>query len=98
MEGFIQDFRLGGELFVHQQSAGLGAFLFSQLKFPHVQFPCTSLCGDQMYEPFWEAVCQLERCSLKVMGLTCDGLSANADYSTAQSGGGIDTQSYQSIC
>ena len=51
--------------------------LFSQLKFPYVQFPCTAVCGDQMFEPFCDAVCHLERCSFKVLALTCDGLSAN---------------------
>ena len=30
-----------------------------------------------MYSPFWESVSRLERCGFKVMGLTCDGLSAN---------------------
>ena len=30
--------------------------LFSRLEFPYVQFPCTALSGDQMYDPFWEAV------------------------------------------
>ena len=26
--------------------------------------------GDQMFEPFWDAVCRLERCSFKVLALT----------------------------
>ena len=47
--------------------------LFSKLQFPYVQFPCTSLSGDQMFEPFWEAVERLERCGFRVMGLMCDG-------------------------
>ena len=51
--------------------------LFSQLQYPYVQFPCTSLCGDQMFEPFWEAVGRLERNGFRVMGLVCDGLAAN---------------------
>ena len=51
--------------------------LFSKLQFPYVQFPCTSLSGDQMFEPFWEAVERLERCGFRVMGLVCDGLAAN---------------------
>ena len=51
--------------------------LFTHLQFPYAQFPCTSLCGDQLFAPFWEAVCQIERCGLKVLGLTCDGLAAN---------------------
>lgn len=51
--------------------------LFSDLKFPYAQFPCSSVSGDQLFEPFWEAVRRLEKCGFKVMGLTCDGLSAN---------------------
>ena len=51
--------------------------LFSKLNFPYAQFPCTSISGDKMYDPFWEAVSRLELCGFKVMGLTCDGLSAN---------------------
>ena len=30
-----------------------------------------------MFKPFWDAVCRLERCGLKVLALTTDGLSAN---------------------
>ncbi len=52
--------------------------LFSKLQFPYVQFPCASLTGDQMFEPFWEAVGRLELCGFKVLALTCDdGLAAN---------------------
>ena len=51
--------------------------LFSQLKFPYAQFPCTELSGDQMYNPFWEAVGRLELCGFKLLALTCDGLAAN---------------------
>jgi hypothetical protein len=51
--------------------------LFSTLQFPYAQFPCTDLSGEQMYEPFWEAVGRIERCGFKVMALVCDGLAAN---------------------
>lgn len=51
--------------------------LFTKLSFPYAQFPCTSVTGEQMYQPFWQAVCRLERCGFRVLGLTCDGLSAN---------------------
>ena len=51
--------------------------LFSRLDFPYAQFPCTAVSGDQLFKPFWEAVCRLERCGFKVLGLTADGLSAN---------------------
>ena len=30
-----------------------------------------------MFAQFWEAVGRLEWCGIKVLGLTCDGLSAN---------------------
>ena len=50
---------------------------FSELQFPYVQFPCTALSGDQMYEPFWEAMSHLELCGFRVLALTCDGLAAN---------------------
>ncbi len=51
--------------------------LFSRLQFPYVQFPCNELSGEQMYDPFWEAVERLERCGFRVMALVCDGLAAN---------------------
>ena len=51
--------------------------LFSKLHFPLAQFPCTALAGDQIFEPFWEAVSRLEFCGFKVLALTCDGLAAN---------------------
>ena len=51
--------------------------LFSQLKYPYAQFPCNSLSGDEMFDPFWESVARLERLGFKVMGLCCDGLAAN---------------------
>ena len=40
--------------------------LFNKLQFPYVQFPCHSLSGHQLYDPFWEAVGRLEQCGLKV--------------------------------
>lgn len=33
--------------------------------------------GDQMYDPLWECISRLERMDFKVMGLVCDGLTAN---------------------
>lgn len=40
--------------------------LFNKLQFPYAQFPCASLSGDLLYEPFWEAVRRVESCGLKV--------------------------------
>jgi len=51
--------------------------LYTGLQFPYAQFPCSSLSGDQMFHVFWKAVGRLERIGFKVLGLTCDGLSAN---------------------
>ena len=41
--------------------------LFTRLQFPYVQFPCAHLSGEQLYEPFWEAVGRIETCGLKVI-------------------------------
>ena len=54
--------------------------LFSSLHFPFAQFPCTTLSGDQIYDPFWEAVERLEFIGFKVMALICDGLAANRRF------------------
>ena len=40
--------------------------LFSSLKFTYAQFPCASLTGEQLFNPFWEAVLRLERLGFKV--------------------------------
>ncbi|KAL5469038.1 hypothetical protein EMCRGX_G030227 [Ephydatia muelleri] len=51
--------------------------LFTSLQFPYVHFACTNLCGDQMYDPLWEAIWRIENCGLKVLGVTLDGASVN---------------------
>ena len=40
--------------------------LFTSLRFPYAQFPCTKLTGDLLFDPFWEAIYRLERCGFKV--------------------------------
>lgn len=40
--------------------------LFNKLQFPYAQFPCHTLSGDKLYDPFWEAVGRLEHCGFKV--------------------------------
>ncbi len=40
--------------------------LFTKLQFAYAQFPCNSVSGDLLYDPFWEAVYRMERCGLKV--------------------------------
>lgn len=41
--------------------------LFDKLQFVHAQFPHCQLRKDKHYQPFWEAVCLLETCGLKVI-------------------------------
>ncbi len=40
--------------------------LFTRLRFPYAQFPCCSVTGELLFNPFWEAVIRLERMELKV--------------------------------
>lgn len=51
--------------------------LFYKLNYPYAQFACSSISGDLMFDPVWEAVSRLERLGFHVLGLTCDGCSAN---------------------
>ena len=51
--------------------------LLTRLQFPYAQFSCASVSRDLLYDPFWEAVCQLERLGLKVVAATADGASPN---------------------
>ena len=44
--------------------------MFSKLQFPYVQFPCCTITGDLLFDPFWEAVRQIEMCGLKVLATT----------------------------
>ena len=46
--------------------------LFSALQFPYAQFPCGDITGEQLFDPFWEAVRRVETCGLKVP-LLCGG-------------------------
>ena len=40
--------------------------IFTSLKYPYAHFFCSSITGDLMFQPFWEAVYRLERMGLKV--------------------------------
>ena len=51
--------------------------LFCKLNFPYAQFACSSMSGDLLFDPVWEAVSRLERLGFRVLGLTCDGASSN---------------------
>ena len=44
--------------------------LFTSLQFPYAQFPCPSISGELLFDPFWEAVYRLERCGFKVSFIT----------------------------
>ena len=54
--------------------------LFSKLKFPYVQFPCSSLNAHTLYAMVWECVAHLETLGLKVLALTADGASCNRKF------------------
>ena len=41
--------------------------LFNSLQFPYVQFPCSEITGELLYDPFWEAVKRIENVGLKVI-------------------------------
>ena len=40
--------------------------LFTSLRFAYAQFPCSTLTGDLLLHPFWQAVFRLERMDFKV--------------------------------
>ena len=54
--------------------------LFSGLRFPYAQFPCSSLSGDQLYPLVWECVEHLEMIGFKVLAITADGASCNRKF------------------
>ena len=54
--------------------------ILSNLEFPYVYFPCTSVSGDELYSLVRGCVRRLESCGLKVIALTCDGASANHKF------------------
>ncbi len=54
--------------------------LFTCLQFPYAQFACSSVTGDQLFNPFWESVMRLERCGFMVVAATADGASPNRTF------------------
>ena len=54
--------------------------LITNFQFPYVQFPCGSVTGDLLFDPFWEAVYRLERMGFKVLAATADGASTNRRF------------------
>ena len=54
--------------------------LFSSLEFPYVQFPCTTISGDLLFDRLCQAIECIERiewCGLKVLAMTADGALPN---------------------
>ena len=54
--------------------------LLSKLCFPYAQFAATTLSGDMLFDPIWEAVSRLEKCGFKVLTITADGASSNRSF------------------
>ena len=54
--------------------------ILSDLEFPYISFPCSSLSGDQLYSLVWGCIRRLEACGFKVLAITCDGASANRKF------------------
>ena len=54
--------------------------LFSNLEFPYVQVPTSSLAGDVLFPIVWECIKHLEACDFKVIALTSDGASPNRKF------------------
>ncbi len=48
--------------------------------FPVAQYPVSSLSGNKLYPIVWEVIEALELNGLKVMCISCDGLSANRKF------------------
>ena len=51
--------------------------LFFKLTYPYSQFACSSLKGDLLFDPIWEAIARLEGLGFCVLALSCDGASPN---------------------
>ena len=54
--------------------------LFTRLCFPYAQFSASTLSGDLLYDPIWEAVSRIEFCGFKVLAITADGASSNRRF------------------
>ena len=54
--------------------------LFTKLQYPYAQFPTRNLAGHELFDPFLEAVFRLEKCTLKVIGVTFDGAKPNRSF------------------
>ena len=44
--------------------------IMTDLQFPYVSFPCSTISGDQLYSMVWECIRRLETCGFKVIAVT----------------------------
>ena len=51
--------------------------LFLKLNFPHAQFVCSTMNGDLLHDPVWDAISRLECQGIMVLAFTYDGASIN---------------------
>jgi len=57
----IKEAPFASSMLVHGQGT------FWKLNYPYAQFACDSLCGEQLFNPVWEAIARLK------IGLSCTG-------------------------
>lgn len=62
--------------------------IMSDLQFPYVSFPCSTISGDQLYSMVWGCIRRLETCGFKVIAITCDGASSNRTFMKLHHSGG----------
>jgi len=86
VNNLLMEFERSLESGVHTENLSKTMFvfmvrgLFIRLQFPYAQFACSSVTGDQLFNPFWEAVMRLERCGFMVLVATADGASPNRTF------------------
>lgn len=77
----FEDEIVGGEAELRQLASSMFVImvraLFYNFDFPYVQFACSTLSGNLLMDPVWEAVFRLERMGFAVITLTCNGASPN---------------------
>ena len=71
--------------------------LLTPLRFPYAQFPCSTLTGDFLVHPFWQAVFRLKRMDFKenvCVAYQCIPVCALITYKVlgATFDGGLDKQ------
>ena len=69
--------------------------IMTDLQFPYVSFPCSTISGDQLYSMVWGCIRRLETCGFKVLAVTCDGASSNRTFMKLHQSG--DNLTYKTI-